>query len=81
MLLPRATNCGSTTSEVSRPSPYFGVVLSPASSLWQCQWQACNVAFIKTHKTASTTLAMIFVRYAKRHNKKVQLYRAMCALV
>ncbi|CAB1103767.1 ST [Ectocarpus sp. CCAP 1310/34] len=33
--------------------------------------QKCNVAFVKTHKTASTTLAMIFVRYAKRHDKKL----------
>lgn len=33
--------------------------------------QACNVAFAKTHKTASTTLAMILVRYARRHDKKV----------
>lgn len=31
------------------------------------------MAFIKTHKTASTTLAMIFVRYSKRHEKKVLL--------
>eukprot|EP00752_Nemacystus_decipiens_P012934 g11447.t2 len=42
-----------------------------AESVGKTDSQACNVAFIKTHKTASTTLAMIFVRYAKRHNKKL----------
>eukprot|EP00903_Cladosiphon_okamuranus_P016251 g14989.t1 len=42
-----------------------------AESVEKTHNQACNVAFIKTHKTASTTLAMIFVRYAKRHNKKL----------
>lgn len=34
--------------------------------------QACNIAFAKTHKTASTTMAMILVRYARRHDKKVR---------
>eukprot|EP00903_Cladosiphon_okamuranus_P005816 g5759.t2 len=33
--------------------------------------QACNIAFAKTHKTASTTMAMILVRYARRHDKKL----------
>lgn len=33
--------------------------------------QVCNIAFAKTHKTASTTMAMILVRYARRHDKKV----------
>ncbi|CAM9756616.1 unnamed protein product, partial [Discosporangium mesarthrocarpum] len=28
----------------------------------------CNVAFVKTHKTASTTMATILYRYAKRHD-------------
>lgn len=34
--------------------------------------QACNIAFAKTHKTASTTMAMILVRYARRHDKEVR---------
>lgn len=30
-----------------------------------------NIAFIKTHKTASTTFAFLLYRYARRHNVKV----------
>lgn len=33
--------------------------------------QTCNIAFVKTHKTASTTAATIFYRYGKRHNLNV----------
>lgn len=33
--------------------------------------QLSNVAFIKTHKTASTTLASVLYRYARRHDLKV----------
>ncbi|CAM9393223.1 unnamed protein product, partial [Choristocarpus tenellus] len=32
------------------------------------QSQTCNIAFVKTHKTASTTMATILYRYAKRHD-------------
>ncbi|CAN0425901.1 unnamed protein product [Pylaiella littoralis] len=42
-----------------------------AESVRKTDAQACNLAFVKTHKTASTTLAMIFVRYARRHDKKL----------
>lgn len=33
--------------------------------------QTCNIAFVKTHKTASTTAATILYRYGKRHNLNV----------
>ncbi|CAM9464061.1 unnamed protein product [Phaeothamnion confervicola] len=33
--------------------------------------QRCNVAFIKTHKTASTTMTSILYRYGARHNKTI----------
>ncbi|CAM9149905.1 unnamed protein product [Ectocarpus sp. 4 AP-2014] len=33
--------------------------------------QVANVAFVKTHKTASTTLAAIMYRYAARHELKL----------
>lgn len=32
---------------------------------------ACNVAFVKTHKTASTTLAGVLYRYGLRHGRMV----------
>eukprot|EP00752_Nemacystus_decipiens_P001803 g1742.t1 len=32
---------------------------------------ACNVAFVKTHKTASTTLAGVLYRYGLRHGRRV----------
>ncbi|CAM9255566.1 unnamed protein product, partial [Laminaria digitata] len=35
------------------------------------QKKTCNVAFVKTHKTASTTLATILFRYGKRHGLRV----------
>lgn len=34
-------------------------------------FKVANVAFVKTHKTASTTLAAIMYRYAARHDLKV----------
>lgn len=33
--------------------------------------QLSNVAFIKTHKTASTTLASILYRYGMRHDSAI----------
>eukprot|EP00904_Undaria_pinnatifida_P012458 jgi/Undpi1/8342/HiC_scaffold_25.g10811.m1 len=33
--------------------------------------QLCNIAFVKTHKTASTTLAYLLFRYGRRHHKKI----------
>lgn len=33
--------------------------------------QLSNIAFIKTHKTASTTLASILYRYGKRHDLNI----------
>ena len=33
--------------------------------------QRCNVAFVKTHKTASTTLTAVLYRYGLRHGKTV----------
>ncbi|WP_413872089.1 hypothetical protein [Tateyamaria sp.] len=30
-----------------------------------------NIAFVKTHKTGSTTMASILYRYAVRHDLKV----------
>lgn len=35
--------------------------------------QLCNIAFVKTHKTASTTLAYLLFRYGRRHHKKVSM--------
>ncbi|CAM9489564.1 unnamed protein product [Scytosiphon promiscuus] len=35
------------------------------------EYQLSNIAFIKTHKTASTTLAYILFRYARRHHVKL----------
>lgn len=34
--------------------------------------QTANIAFVKTHKTGSTTLASILYRYAARHGVKVR---------
>ncbi|CAM9178607.1 unnamed protein product [Ectocarpus sp. 12 AP-2014] len=33
--------------------------------------QTCNIAFVKTHKTASTTAATLLYRYGKRHDLNV----------
>ncbi|CAM9856161.1 unnamed protein product, partial [Ectocarpus sp. 13 AM-2016] len=33
--------------------------------------QTCNIAFVKTHKTASTTAATLLYRYGKRHDLSV----------
>lgn len=33
--------------------------------------QRCNVAFVKTHKTASTTITAVLYRYGLRHGRKV----------
>lgn len=33
--------------------------------------QECNVAFVKTHKTASTTLTAVLYRYGVRHGQRV----------
>lgn len=37
--------------------------------------QACNVAFVKTHKTASTTLAGVLYRYGLRHGRRVARFQ------
>eukprot|EP00903_Cladosiphon_okamuranus_P020271 g18603.t1 len=37
--------------------------------------QLSNIAFIKTHKTASTTLASILYRYGMRHNSAIAKFR------
>lgn len=37
--------------------------------------QLSNIAFIKTHKTASTTLASILYRYGKRHDSNISRFR------
>eukprot|EP00903_Cladosiphon_okamuranus_P016984 g15656.t1 len=42
-----------------------------AESVAATENQTCNIAFVKTHKTASTTAATILYRYGKRHNLKV----------
>eukprot|EP00752_Nemacystus_decipiens_P002360 g2229.t2 len=42
-----------------------------AESVAATENQTCNIAFVKTHKTASTTAATIFYRYGKRHNLNV----------
>eukprot|EP00752_Nemacystus_decipiens_P007990 g7138.t1 len=39
--------------------------------------QVSNVAFVKTHKTASTTLAAIMYRYAVRHDLKTKQSRQL----
>ncbi|CBJ28709.1 Sulfotransferase [Ectocarpus siliculosus] len=55
--------------ELSRERAYLnGLVEETAEATGQ---QACNLAFAKTHKTASTTMAMILVRYARRHDMKL----------
>ncbi|CAN0279973.1 unnamed protein product, partial [Phaeothamnion confervicola] len=41
------------------------------ASVARTEQQRCNVAFIKTHKTASTTLASILYRYGARHDKAI----------
>ncbi|CAN0278517.1 unnamed protein product, partial [Scytosiphon promiscuus] len=35
----------------------------------------CNVAFIKTHKTASTTLTAVLYRYGLRHARRVARFK------
>ncbi|CAM9149828.1 unnamed protein product [Ectocarpus sp. 4 AP-2014] len=42
-----------------------------ANSAAQTEGQLSNIAFIKTHKTASTTFAFLLYRYARRHNVKL----------
>lgn len=42
--------------------------------------QLSNLAFFKTHKTGSTTLASIFYRYGVRHNLKVRRAVAIVSL-
>lgn len=37
--------------------------------------QLSNIAFIKTHKTASTTLASILYRYGKRHDSNISKFK------
>lgn len=37
--------------------------------------QLTNIAFIKTHKTASTTLASILYRYGKRHGSNISKFK------
>ncbi|CAM9411183.1 unnamed protein product, partial [Laminaria digitata] len=37
--------------------------------------QLCNLAFLKTHKTGSTTLSSLFYRYGVRHGLKVARYK------
>lgn len=46
------------------------------ASVHVCCWQLVNIAFIKTHKTASTTLASIFYRYGKRHDSNIAKFQA-----
>lgn len=38
--------------------------------------QVSNLVLFKTHKTASTTLALLFHRYGRRHNLEVLVYIA-----
>ncbi|CAM9665132.1 unnamed protein product [Ascophyllum nodosum] len=45
-------------------------------SVSRTPYQLSNIAFIKTHKTASTTLASILYRYGMRHGSNIaQFYR------
>lgn len=44
------------------------------ASVSRVKEQRCNVAFIKTHKTASTTLTAVLYRYGLRHGRKVARY-------
>lgn len=41
------------------------------ASIAKKEEQKCNVAFIKTHKTASTTLTSVLYRYGLRHGRRV----------
>eukprot|EP00904_Undaria_pinnatifida_P006312 jgi/Undpi1/2810/HiC_scaffold_14.g06187.m1 len=60
---------GVTDAELAKQRDYLNGLVAESAS--KTREQACNVAFAKTHKTASTTLAMILVRYARRHDKKL----------
>ncbi|CAN0147849.1 unnamed protein product, partial [Ectocarpus fasciculatus] len=37
--------------------------------------QECNVAFVKTHKTASTTITAVLYRYGLRHGRRVARFK------
>ncbi|CAM9693860.1 unnamed protein product, partial [Sphacelaria rigidula] len=41
------------------------------ASIARTDEQACNVAFVKTHKTASTTVTSMLYRYGIRHGRRV----------
>ncbi|CAM9696265.1 unnamed protein product [Choristocarpus tenellus] len=41
------------------------------ASVNRTEFQRSNVAFVKTHKTASTTLTAVLYRYGMRHGKRV----------
>lgn len=53
------------------PSSIYSLPRSLRLSCFARQIQTCNIAFVKTHKTASTTAATIFYRYGKRHGLNV----------
>lgn len=42
-----------------------------AASVSRVEEQKCNIAFVKTHKTASTTLTAVLYRYGLRHGRRV----------
>lgn len=50
---------------------YPGIGVHTCRRLSFCVSQLSNIAFIKTHKTASTTLASILYRYGMRHDSNI----------
>ncbi|CAN0014418.1 unnamed protein product [Ascophyllum nodosum] len=60
--------------ECSQPSTreYLNDLVARSNAV--TEQQLCNIAFVKTHKTASTTFAYILFRYARRHDLKLAYF-------
>ncbi|CAM9324747.1 unnamed protein product [Pylaiella littoralis] len=59
---------GEGDSQMATRDYLNGLVAAAAADTDQ---QSSNIAFIKTHKTASTTMAFLLFRYARRHGAKL----------
>ncbi|CAM9649257.1 unnamed protein product, partial [Ectocarpus sp. 6 AP-2014] len=46
-----------------------------AAAVERQRGQECNVAFVKTHKTASTTITAVLYRYGLRHGRRVARFK------
>ncbi|XP_068164329.1 galactose-3-O-sulfotransferase 3-like isoform X2 [Antennarius striatus] len=58
---------------------YFGCSSFPSHPVLDQKPKHTNVAFLKTHKTASSTMQNLFFRFAERHNLTVALPIQSCS--